>query len=614
MLQLLEQQSHAFNLQPGILWLITGILALAGLCLNRLNEDRARRDALRAADRALDEVVACWPPRSANELSAFDVGARPDRAAGDAKPEERYVPRDCDGDLDRALGSEAIVVIFGPNASGKSRTAFEAVRRTRGTAPLLVPASAAGLRTLVGQAEALWLDRMGAVLWLDDLDRYAKGIDVDPLLELVVPFPDSGWYEAVRTRLPRWLGGRPARAPMQIVATVNDDKLRAVFKDTGDEAHTIQRLLAHSRGIGLDGSLSPTEQSAFASVFGQAPSSIVVNEVFPGTWERDWRPRVPTPPGRGRLGREIDMWVAILVSLLGAACGALLIVGHVYGWQQAPSLEAQVRALAEGIRPCEAISAYPPRGKDLPSRSEDENGSVLVAIIRRGDCPASDAVRFYQMRHSRLRELSAMVPGPSEPRQIFSCIGRGTDPCHVKIAGHTSFIAGAFTNADTNQALPVVISFGRGGLSLRPLSPPDRPPRDLSAALRQVDARAIRLRLVVGARAAHRGHGGPRCQPAEGCLRGRPAQRFFLLGKLEDRHPAALLAGYAAKGPVDAPDTLRVKAWRVTVDRVGLPVVERRRDCLVFRGGRVRKYEPNAHLNPIKFVKAWLPQHAQMVC
>jgi hypothetical protein len=78
-----------------------------------------------------------------------------------------YVPRDIDDDL-RARLLDSSVVVSGPPGSGRSRTAFEAVRAAHADAEFAVPVDARALRELLERG----LLGMYVVVWLDDAVRF----------------------------------------------------------------------------------------------------------------------------------------------------------------------------------------------------------------------------------------------------------------------------------------------------------------------------------------------------------------------------------------------------------------------------------------------------------
>ncbi|MFC0530818.1 tetratricopeptide repeat protein [Phytohabitans kaempferiae] len=86
-----------------------------------------------------------------------------------------YVPRVGDDDLEWAIASGGVVLVHGRAAAGKTRSAFEAIRRLRPNHCLLVPASGPALRELVDDG----FEPRDSVVWLDDLERYLVPGGVD---------------------------------------------------------------------------------------------------------------------------------------------------------------------------------------------------------------------------------------------------------------------------------------------------------------------------------------------------------------------------------------------------------------------------------------------------
>jgi tetratricopeptide (TPR) repeat protein/transcriptional regulator with XRE-family HTH domain len=95
-----------------------------------------------------------------------------------------YVRRDLDPELDELLRHSGLVVILGRSAAGKSRTAFEAIRRGLAGHELLVPRDAQALRTIADSGITL----RNTVIWLDELDRFLRsGIFDRQLVERLCP-------------------------------------------------------------------------------------------------------------------------------------------------------------------------------------------------------------------------------------------------------------------------------------------------------------------------------------------------------------------------------------------------------------------------------------------
>lgn len=85
-----------------------------------------------------------------------------------------YVTREIDDYLGTLLQQSAFILVVGESATGKSRAAYEAMRRCLPHHRLLVPSAAAPLTELLG----VFARTRKCVLWLDDLERYlgARGL------------------------------------------------------------------------------------------------------------------------------------------------------------------------------------------------------------------------------------------------------------------------------------------------------------------------------------------------------------------------------------------------------------------------------------------------------
>jgi tetratricopeptide (TPR) repeat protein len=89
-----------------------------------------------------------------------------------------YVYRDVDPQLDRILKDQKFILVVGPAAAGKSRTAFEALVRNTPRSVLIIPNRPPdpSLVTDIIEAYGILQQEIGAaVLWLDDLSRYLSG-------------------------------------------------------------------------------------------------------------------------------------------------------------------------------------------------------------------------------------------------------------------------------------------------------------------------------------------------------------------------------------------------------------------------------------------------------
>jgi hypothetical protein len=117
---------------------------------------------------------------------AAELRSLPAGESGVDLPEEVpvYVPRDKDAEVDAALARGGLVVLVGDSTAGKSRAAYEAVRRLADDRRLLVPHNRESLRRLLNGGMKV----RDVVVWLDDLERYlggTDGLDVGLLRRLV---------------------------------------------------------------------------------------------------------------------------------------------------------------------------------------------------------------------------------------------------------------------------------------------------------------------------------------------------------------------------------------------------------------------------------------------
>ena len=79
-----------------------------------------------------------------------------------------YIPREIDAQLGAAVRRGGVIVVVGESAAGKSRAAFESIRKHAADHVLATPASREGLVAVTAHLS----DTRRAVLWLDDLERF----------------------------------------------------------------------------------------------------------------------------------------------------------------------------------------------------------------------------------------------------------------------------------------------------------------------------------------------------------------------------------------------------------------------------------------------------------
>ncbi|MFC7278647.1 tetratricopeptide repeat protein [Paractinoplanes rhizophilus] len=170
----------------------TGVLAVSVALLLVIGERwmsgrRRRREAVSAG------AVGASRGHGPDRLSDADftrLGVRrplyADQAPRDQLP---YAPRGLlDDVLDRALRDHPFVLVHGPSAAGKSRSAVEAARRQYGDRPVIVPDRRPNVLHEIIRADAV---PPRAVIWLDDLNEHLDANlgavtvgDITRLLEL----------------------------------------------------------------------------------------------------------------------------------------------------------------------------------------------------------------------------------------------------------------------------------------------------------------------------------------------------------------------------------------------------------------------------------------------
>ncbi|WP_432958453.1 hypothetical protein [Micromonospora haikouensis] len=185
-------------------------------------------------------ALACGVHRAA---SVVDAGA--DGTPGPLLPEvPPYVPRDVDHRLDEALRAGGLVVVEGAPAAGKTRAAFEAMRRVMPGHQLLIPQDrdARALHALAERGRPL----RRSVVWLDDLERYLgpEGIS-EQTLDVLRP---------------------PGRTDVVLLATLRPEALRAIRPATGSggqelRGNRVEAVLRRAAVIRMPGRFSETERT-----------------------------------------------------------------------------------------------------------------------------------------------------------------------------------------------------------------------------------------------------------------------------------------------------------------------------------------------------------------
>ncbi|MCE6999060.1 DUF4062 domain-containing protein [Saccharothrix sp. S26] len=191
-------------------------------------------ERLRRTGALLDRPIGdCDPVR--------DLGVHRPTQVADLPLLPPYIPRTADADLDRAVAGGGLVVVEGNSAAGKTRSAWEAVRRnapSHGWRSVLVPRDGAALRLVVESGEPL----RDVVVWLDDLERYLTPDGLDPaMVAAVCP---------------------PGRTDVLLVATLRSQTRRQLGDDGRypQVSRSADHLLATARTVRLARDLDPDER------------------------------------------------------------------------------------------------------------------------------------------------------------------------------------------------------------------------------------------------------------------------------------------------------------------------------------------------------------------
>lgn len=150
---------------------VTLLITVAGLLL-----EQRRKEAQGETDRidALAGQVR-WPLPRVADLKPSELGVKQSAIAREVGADERYAPREKDKDIDRALETSSLVVIVGESGAGKSRSAFEAARRTLPAAKVILPKEAGSLGEALRRGLGEDLGGETVLVWLDDLERHLGG-------------------------------------------------------------------------------------------------------------------------------------------------------------------------------------------------------------------------------------------------------------------------------------------------------------------------------------------------------------------------------------------------------------------------------------------------------
>ncbi|MFJ5593210.1 hypothetical protein ACIQCG_26100 [Streptomyces noursei] len=243
-LEIIDGNSIAEMLsEPELLWIAREYLNVSTELVNGMHESGP-------VDRVLStgSVIV----RSPSELDPIrDLGVHPPMQLDEWVGITPYVRRSVDDDLDALLSKgSGFVVLEGNSASGKTRTAYEALARNVevvGERAIIVAKDGISLRALISAGFRL----ENTIVWLDDLEKFvgADGLD-EGLIRL---FSGSGVLflatlrSAAKGAMASATAGTPGRSlstiskavmagatRIRIDRTLNDEEIRSVGRQRSD--------------------------------------------------------------------------------------------------------------------------------------------------------------------------------------------------------------------------------------------------------------------------------------------------------------------------------------------------------------------------------------------
>jgi hypothetical protein len=537
----------------------------------------------------LDAALAGWPPRTVEHLSPFDLGVRP--SAGPL-PNDSYESRAEDEEVGKAVRGARMILLVGPAGAGKTRAAYEAAHSGLAGAMVLAPLDGPALGTLVANGDRLGLaSDSKVVLWLDSLERFFEGLDIDSLDRLTTwsarPGPLRQALDSARSRLK--LGrGSPREVPrndarVKVLATIREETLESALHGDGERAYVARRLLARMTivNIGARPALAPAKVAPVAAL-GAAPvpdrpqSGERAAQLGADYWDARLRPHASCVHPPPRVGRAS---MVILIGLFVASCGLLALVVHNQGgWLEPPSLLSQAKAIESTLRECQTATGE-------PSVSGLSEGGTWTLMVLSSGCPAPDSIRYYKIEHGLLKEQFTESPDSLASWRLL-CLGSGGAPCRVPLsAGRAPALLGAFESSVTGEALPLVLyrsSDGRVHV-YSPFLP--RPPSGTLDASQPGGAEPLMLPLHPGAVSSVDPRAPKSCARVA-MLCSYPAD-FLAAEPAEGDHGALLLAGYVRSGSIYKPSEVDVRVYDLGYDRAHQLVLDPRH-CLFFSNGDER--------------------------
>jgi hypothetical protein len=369
LIQILERTIGAFNPRPVASLLVASTVGVAGLTLERARHLAARR-------RFLTSLLYAWPLETVSRTDPLVLGIFPPRSSAGEDGIGPYVPRSVDDAFEEALQTGGLVLVVGRERAGKSRTAYEAARRSRSSDPLVVPVNGSALASLIEDGfdpsnEAVW--------WLDDLERFLPHLEGSDLAEFAV--------------------GRT------VVVTIREEPWRTLLRASGESGHQGRRLLAAARAIHLPLKPDPTEVAAAARLYPDVDVSEGIGDAL-AAGDGSTSPLRAHEPSASS-GRRIDPVLGLGLGAtiaLAALLGVVVLAGG-FSTHPPPPIGAQLDAIRAQVARSGAAAVF-----EQSARFHGTGHTSHVFTVRPPEGNGSDELRIYDEVNGRLRERFSFRP------------------------------------------------------------------------------------------------------------------------------------------------------------------------------------------------------------
>jgi eukaryotic-like serine/threonine-protein kinase len=189
----------------GVVTTIVGLVGVKGLSV--LDRRAERRAAVPG------NVLSGRLTRVSDLTDPIVLGVHP-AAANDSGRVPPYIMRDIDAELEDAIRTGGFIMVSGESTAGKSRAAFEIMRRVLPGHKVIAPAGRQSVQMMVDVA----LEQRRCVFWLDDIERFfgAGGLAVPAISRLLggrwsssARFVSLNWTVSAPGVRRRWMCRRP---------------------------------------------------------------------------------------------------------------------------------------------------------------------------------------------------------------------------------------------------------------------------------------------------------------------------------------------------------------------------------------------------------------------